>query len=73
MPLVELQIGTVYWEGSDKSRRVVGACRTCYPANWPAIEDVMLVSPTGLAHHSEGDGVTCCGRDATGPDWWWRL
>lgn len=54
---------------------VKGYCARCYHGQ-PRVTDpdreVRLVSPTGLAHHGN-IGRTDCGREATGPDWWWRL
>jgi hypothetical protein len=61
----------VVFEETGEEREVVGYCRVCHAASE---EDVMLVSPQGVAHHAdwfEGDR-TDCGHDATGPEWWWR-
>jgi hypothetical protein len=79
---LEVDIGEVVfsqWYDEDKgeTRKVVGACATCYRGQElpKTINDVMLVSPGGVAHHTDdqyGDR-TFCGHDATGPDWWWRL
>ncbi len=32
-----------------------------------------VVSPTGIEHIGRDDGVTACGKDATGDNWWWPL
>lgn len=54
--------------------RVVGVCTRCYPER-PELADVeiRLVSPRGLVHEGRDYGMTECGRDATGPGWWWAL
>lgn len=64
----------VWWEEDPtKTRTVVGACKVCSKdwADWE-LRDPMLVSPSGLIHHAD-EGVTVCGKDATGPEWWWRV
>jgi len=33
----------------------------------------VIVSPSGCAHLGAFDGVTYCGKDATGPAWWWPV
>ncbi len=59
----------VVYEETGEEREVTGYCRVCGAS--PS-EDVMLVSPQGIAHHAAGD-TTDCGHNATGLDWWWRL
>jgi hypothetical protein len=55
--------------------KVVRPCKRCYPdqPEIAAITEIYLVSPTGVVHHGADFGVTGCGIDATGPNWWWRL
>lgn len=60
--------------------KVTRVCETCaYIARWDksiprlSVSDPPLVSPTGLVHHGTDYGMTACGKDATGPKWWWRL
>jgi len=66
-------IGTVYWEEEPgRTREVVDFCRICFRGNRVGLDQVWIVSPQGLAHESDGYGVTVCGKDGTGPDWWWR-
>jgi hypothetical protein len=64
---------TVHWEEEPTKTRVVERyCRVCYPC--PLDDEVMLVSPQGIAHHTDewyGDR-TFCGHPATGEEWWWR-
>jgi hypothetical protein len=46
-------------------------CIPCHKAaakGWPG---AVIVSPSGLAHVGLADGVTLCGKDATGAAWWW--
>jgi hypothetical protein len=71
-------LGTVYWEDDpSRVREVIRMCKRCCAVDpsfvFESVNDVMIVSPSGLGHHSSGYGVTDCGIDATGPDWWWRL
>jgi hypothetical protein len=62
----------VVWEDDPTRIRVVKSwCRRCFP-NGPE-SPVMLLSPRGVAHHVSDHDTTDCGKDATGPDWWWRL
>lgn len=59
----------VIYEETGEEREVVRACKVCRAD----IGDPVIVSKNGVAHESEGYGMTCCGKDATGPNWWWRL
>jgi len=68
--VLDLEPMTVYWEEEpERSRKVTRGCKVC----GGDISHPMIVSPSGMAHESEGYGVTVCGRDATGPEWWWRV
>ena len=63
-------IDVVWWEDDPtKTRPVIRGCLLCYPLQ--DLDEVMLVSPTGIAHQANDDR-TWCGKDATGPEWWWR-
>jgi hypothetical protein len=59
----------VIYDETSEQREIVGYCRVCgvHPD-----DEVMLVSPQGVAHQAEQD-TTDCGHNATGLDWWWRL
>jgi len=63
----------VYW--SDEPRRtriVVGLCAACARSYLGvAWLDYDVVAPSGMAHCGTSEGTTLCGRDATGPEWWW--
>jgi hypothetical protein len=68
----------VWWENDPRRYRFVR--RACAHCSWssvligekpPSVDYPMLVSPSGLSHHADGD-TTMCGKDATGPGWWWR-
>jgi hypothetical protein len=66
-------LGTVYWEGEPARERMVRRwCLICRPEGG-SINDVQIISRVGVAHESAGYGVTDCGRDATGENWWWAL
>lgn len=61
----------VYWEDDpSRTRLLAGWCKRCFP-NGPE-PPAMLVSPTGLAHHTTYGDTTDCGHDAVGENWWWR-
>lgn len=66
---------TVFWEDDpSRARTVRRCCKVCYPnGETPDEVWVAIVSRMGVAHQSSGYGETDCGRDATGPDWWWEL
>lgn len=71
----------VFWEDDPgRTREVVATCAMCRrfllreSGLYLSVLNVRLVSPSGCAHvpHDHDSGFTACGRDATGPDWWWR-
>ena len=67
-------IFTAWWdEEPGKTRSVTAWCKTCAGYDGGP-DDVYLVSPQGIAHHTAfpDDTRTTCGHDATGPEWWWR-
>ena len=68
--IVEHEILT--WEGTDRERRVVRDCRRCVVS--PETYGTGVVAASGIAHivPMYGD-TTLCGKDATGPEWWWPL
>jgi len=81
-----VSLGFVWWEEDpERKREVVRLCKTCErsvrvynynPKNWlRSLDDVTIVSPSGIGHvqHWEGDERTRCGAYAAGEDWWWRL
>jgi len=51
---------------------VTSGCYVCRVTAADVRRGVVVVSPTGKAHHGNG-GVTNCGKDATGDGWWWPL
>lgn len=70
-------IFTAWWdEEPGKTRSVTAWCKTCArsPEHSDVADDIYLVSPQGIAHHTafRDDTRTACGHDATGPEWWWR-
>ena len=74
-------MSAVYWEEDPTRTRVVkDICKVCQNAMIRdygialKVETVMIVSPSGLGHaqHEWHTENTECGKDATGPDWWWR-
>lgn len=81
--MVTEPIGTVHWEGEQKERTVKGFCENCQRSvsqgnltrRMRTIEEVTIVSPSGIAHaqHEDGTEYTACGLNAAGLDWWWRL
>jgi hypothetical protein len=58
--------------------KVVRICKTCERGQSStgfqlSLANPPLVSPQGVVHHGADYGITACGKDATGPGWWWRL
>ena len=55
--------------------KVTRPCKLCYLGlkSLEQVDTIWLVSPTGIVHHATDYGTTACGKDATGPNWWWRL
>jgi hypothetical protein len=53
--------------------KIKSACWVCRVTPEDITRGVVIVSPTGKAHHSDYDGRTTCGKDATGENWWWPL
>jgi hypothetical protein len=73
-----MNVDTVYWEDDPtRTREVKGICVTCQRRMYREYgiylrpNSVVLVSPSGLGHADDHE-MTLCGKDATGPDWWWR-
>jgi len=62
------------WIDSDDELMVAapcrGACRVSQ-ADVRAEPFRLVVSPSGIAHHSNEYGDTDCGHDATRDGWWW--
>lgn len=52
--------------------KVERACTICGPSDEEIRSGRVIVSPTGVAHHADGD-KTNCGKDATPDGWWWPL
>jgi len=50
-------------------------CRYCQPTDEQIASGYVIVSPSGVAHHSDpqGYGETWCGHNADGDRWWWPL
>jgi hypothetical protein len=69
-----MSFGVVVFEETGEERKVVRFCRKC-DAGRACGKDVAIVSPRGIAHeqHEWHTERTACGKDATNPDWWWRL
>jgi hypothetical protein len=61
-------------EETGVERMVTGLCKLC-AKSWPHPNHThyAVVSPTGVAHVGADYGMTACGKDATGEDWWWEL
>ena len=66
--MIEPTYGVVVFADTGEQRQVVHGCKTCKADP----ENPMIVSVHGVAHESDGWGVTRCGVDATGEKWWWR-
>lgn len=66
----------VYFEETGEQRIVQSICRRCSERSWLpfTIREAPIVGPKGVAHqqHDRYEGQTLCGKDATGPKWWWK-
>lgn len=49
------------------------ACGRCDVRSGAIDDNLVIVSPRGIAHFGEDYGDTSCGIDATGDGWWWPL
>lgn len=64
----------VVFEETGERREVKGGCFVCKVTPEDVRAFSVIVSPTGIAHHSrDGYGDTVCGKDATRNGWWWPL
>lgn len=53
---------------------VVRQCKVCGNAWWAKGRPwTGIVSPRRVEHIGLNDGLTVCGKDATGDKWWWPL
>jgi hypothetical protein len=53
---------------------VVSVCKTCAgPRNLAPLPAQEAISPRGVVHYGMNDGDTLCGKNATGPGWWWPV
>ena len=68
-PNAATSLPTCVFEETGEERTVVKVCAICKPD----LDRAYIVSPAGVAHHGSDYGMTDCGHDATGPDWWWPL
>lgn len=48
-------------------------CKRCKVTEDEVRGGYVVVSPRGVAHHGADYGMTVCGSDATGDNWWWPL
>jgi hypothetical protein len=47
-------------------------CKTCLgPRRLKPLPAQEAISPKGVIHYGMNDGDTLCGKNATGPNWWW--
>lgn len=65
----------VTFEETGEVRYIRGKCQICQSGSFKEdiMKEPMVVSPVGTVHEGRDDGYTWCGRDATGPKWWWKL
>ena len=60
-------------DGLRDMPHVFGYCARCQVSENDRRSGYCVVSPHGLAHQGVDGGMTACGHDATGPEWWWPL
>ena len=70
-----MSLRVVHFEETGEQREVQRPCKRCSTTEADVLSGYIIVSPTGVAHHSHFDksGTTECGLDATGDEWWWPL
>ena len=65
----------VYWaEDPDRKRAITGHCGNCERTHVYIFDPKHMgtvVSPAGVLHVGAEYGLTACGVDATGDEWWW--
>lgn len=49
------------------------SCAVCRVTLREIYDGNCIVSPSNIAHRSNGYESTFCGHDATGDNWWWPL
>lgn len=65
---------TAHWdEEPSRYRIVLGRCKRCEAtmAERGTHDPFLVISPKGKAHIGDDYGMTACGLDATGDEWWW--
>lgn len=75
-------VGVIRCEDEPDCVRIVfrfcDACQRALAAHhfspMAELDDVMIVSPAGVAHAQRDDGYawTMCGKSGAARDWWWR-
>lgn len=65
----------VTFEETGEVRFITAVCSICQAGSFKPdlMKEPQVVSPTGRVHEGMEGGRTWCGRDATGPKWWWKL
>ena len=64
---------TVFFEETGEEREVVHRCLVCRVSEEDVLANEFILSPSGVAHRTNGFEDTACGHDATGDGWWWPL
>lgn len=65
---------TVVFEDTGVERNIVGRCGNCERTHFYVFDPKHMgtvVSPAGVMHVGAECGMTACGVDATGDEWWW--
>jgi hypothetical protein len=65
-------VSTVYFLDSGDQLHIHRGCKVCGVSQQEIEKYEIVVSPRGIAHHSDEYGDTDCGKDATRDGWWWR-
>jgi hypothetical protein len=66
------RVRVVWFEDTGEEREVERGCLRCGVTEAELDVFRFVLSPAGIAHHTEWE-KTACGIDATGPDWWWPI
>ena len=63
----------VYFEETGERRGVLRGCLLCGVTEENIRANEFILSPSGVAHSTDGYENTTCGKDGTGEKWWWPL
>lgn len=60
------------WPFEQPRPKIDAFCKRCRVTQGDVDKNLVIVSPSYMAHFGDG-GDTACGVDATPSNWWWPL